>query len=107
MGFEEIMRGASKVLKPATKEQSESFKHIEGLKAGDLVQLKRGQSIYVHPRAQDVCMVYSMYVPAIKDKNDDDKVCREDFTVLFEAEDSGTLIELSLDSRYFERVETK
>ena len=89
-------------LRPAMRDQVLSFKHIDSLKTGDALRLKTGGKYNV-PKMGDIVYVYQADTPLNPDLHSSSGISREDFTTVMMFEDD-TLVELSLDSRYFERV---
>ena len=81
-----------------------SFRHIEGLKAGDKLRYIGGPQ--KTPKKGEIVTVYSVLEGEERKNKDGSQIFRYDFTALFECEEEGGkyLLEYFEDSRYFERV---
>lgn len=89
----------------AQRELVENFQHIKGLKVGDVLRYSKAGK-YRYPEQGGLVVVYSV-LPEIQRDNPAGRIYENDFTALVIDPKDGEIMNFSLDSRYFEKVEVK
>jgi hypothetical protein len=103
MDKSEFMKGLLELMEenpvPASEEEVKSFVHLKDLKPGETLR-EKAYSNYAFPGPGKTCTVFNVF-PA-REETMGASICRVDFSILMKKRTS--LAEITLDSRYFERV---